>query len=351
MKTDKQIIIAGGGLSGLTLAYLLLQQGIKAVILEASPGIGGRIQTIKGALGTPLELGATWFSDSHPNLLSLIKELELEAFPQYSKGISLFQTKSFEPPQKFFVPESEAPSYRVAGGTTRLIEALAQKLDTSQIQLNKKVTAVKELEDGLIIQTADGDEYIAGICIFCIPPQLVASQINVQPGLPESIYNILPSVQTWMAGSVKFAVEYTRPFWRENGFSGMLYSHAGMIVEMYDHTNFEENRFAIAGFLNPGSASYTPDVRKEFVLQQLGDLLGYEALQPAAYFDKVWKDEFISDGIPVIQRPHQNNGHPLLQETYLNGKLFFCNTETSGEFAGYMEGAIIAVRSLAGKFK
>ena len=75
MNDNQRIVIIGGGLSGLTLAYLLSKRNIKATVLEASARLGGRIQTIKGALETPLELGATWFSDMHPHLLSLIEEL------------------------------------------------------------------------------------------------------------------------------------------------------------------------------------------------------------------------------------------------------------------------------------
>lgn len=75
MKKDKKIIIIGGGLNGLTLAYLLQKKNIQTTVLEASSRLGGRIQTLKGVLGTPLEIGATWFSESHLNLLSLIKEL------------------------------------------------------------------------------------------------------------------------------------------------------------------------------------------------------------------------------------------------------------------------------------
>lgn len=103
MGQNESLFIIGGGLSGLTLAYALSKRNISTTILEASSRVGGRIQTVEGAIGTPLELGATWFSDMHTNLLSLINELGLTKYPQFSKGVSLFQTKSFEPAQKFFL--------------------------------------------------------------------------------------------------------------------------------------------------------------------------------------------------------------------------------------------------------
>lgn len=349
MSDKNRIIIIGGGLSGLTLAYLLSKRNISATILEASARPGGRIQTVRGTLGTPLELGATWFSDMHPNLLSLIEELGLKKYPQFSKGTSLFQTKSFEPPQKFFVPQAENPSYRLAGGTQMLIDTLKAKLPDEAILLNTKVTAINETEKGILLRTDEGKTLETDRVIVCIPPQLVSNNITFSPPLPEVLNTLLPSVQTWMAGSVKFTLEYDQPFWRNEGYSGMLYSHAGIIMEMYDHTNFEENKFGFTGFLNPAAASYTPEVRKEFVLRQLKDLLGEQVLKPTAYFDKVWTDEFILAGSQVIQCPHQNNGHPLLQKSYMNGKLFFAATETSTEYSGYMEGAVIAAQYMAGK--
>jgi len=95
MISTEKVIIVGGGLSGLTLAYLLQKKGVNTTLLEASSRLGGRIQTVKGGLGTPLELGATWFADKHQSLSSLVDELGLQKFPQYSKGITLFQTQSF----------------------------------------------------------------------------------------------------------------------------------------------------------------------------------------------------------------------------------------------------------------
>lgn len=346
MELNEKIIIIGGGLSGLTLAYLLSKRNINAIILEASSRLGGRIQTIKGANETPLELGATWFSDMHQNLLALIEELGLKKYPQFSKGISLFQTKSFEPAQKFFVPEAETPSYRLAGGTEMLITTLSRKLIKENIHLNIKVNSIRQTDKGITVETVDGKSYEADKAVISIPPELAASTIHFVPGLPNNLTTLLPTVQTWMAGAVKFTLEYTEPFWRKEGYSGMLYSHAGIVVEMYDHTNFEGSKYGFTGFLNGSVAGYAPEVRKEFVLKQLVELLGEQAGHPLVYYDKVWTGEYIVSQNQIVQRPHQNNGHPLLQNSYMDGKLFFCNTETATEFPGYMEGAVISASSV-----
>ena len=340
MEIKDRVVIIGGGLSGLSLAYLLEKKGIHALILEASSRLGGRIQTIKGKNGTPLELGATWFSDIHQNLLSLIDELGLIKYPQFSKGISFFKTKSFEPAQQFFVPEADEPSYRLAGGTQALIDALRNQLDPENIHLHVKVTSIKELGNELLIETAGGQQFQAEKVIVCMPPQLAISSIQYAPELGEELGPIFSNVQTWMSGSIKFVLEYNEAFWRENGQSGMLYSHTGIVSEMYDHSNFEESKFGFTGFLNGAAASYTQEARKEYVLQQLHELFGDKILNPLSYFDKIWTDEFISGANQIIQRPHQNNGHKLLQESYLNGRLYFSGTETSSNYPGYMEGAI-----------
>lgn len=347
MYAQEKVVIIGGGLSGLTLAYQLNKRNIPTLLLDASSRLGGRIQTVKGANDTPLELGATWFADKHQHLSSLIHELGLKKFPQLSKGISLFQTKSFEPPQQFFVPEAEEPSYRIGGGTQMLTDTLTLQLTTTTIRLNASVTAIKKEANHLTIELATGELLMAEKVILCLPPALAAAQIQFTPELPATLGSILPTVQTWMAGSLKFAIEYEQPFWRKKGFSGMLFSHADIVVEMYDHGNIEDNRFGFTGFLNGGAAGFSMDVRKENVLRQLTELMGEEARHPITYIDKLWNDEFVMKGNQLIQRPHQNNGHPLLQDAYLEGMLLFCGTETSGEFPGYMEGAVQSAKRVA----
>ena len=91
-----QVIIIGGGLSGLTLAYLLEQKNYAITLIEASSRLGGRIQTVKGNLETPMELGATWFSEEHIQLLSLLAKLGLKKYEQYTKGFPYFKPTSLK---------------------------------------------------------------------------------------------------------------------------------------------------------------------------------------------------------------------------------------------------------------
>ncbi|HEV8238350.1 MAG TPA: NAD(P)/FAD-dependent oxidoreductase [Thermoanaerobaculia bacterium] len=46
IRTDAPVIVVGAGLSGLTIAYELKKAGIEALLLESSPRVGGRIQTV-----------------------------------------------------------------------------------------------------------------------------------------------------------------------------------------------------------------------------------------------------------------------------------------------------------------
>ena len=49
----QDVIVIGGGLSGLTIAYQLKKRGLAVKVLEAQHRLGGRIETIYGKQKRP----------------------------------------------------------------------------------------------------------------------------------------------------------------------------------------------------------------------------------------------------------------------------------------------------------
>ena len=137
---NKTIVIIGAGLSGLLTAYRLQELGFNVKVLEARSRIGGRIHTVESNK-TKVEMGATWFNDSHYHLLDVIEEFKVPYFEQFMTGISYFQTFSNVPPQEIAVP-SDSPSYRFKNGTVDLIDAIFSKLAPETVLLNEKVDKV-----------------------------------------------------------------------------------------------------------------------------------------------------------------------------------------------------------------
>lgn len=338
----REIIVIGAGLSGLTVAYNLRKRGIFCKVLEAQDRIGGRIQTVFGKAGTPMEMGATWFGHVHVHLLKLLQELEIGYFKQKEEGIALFETMSFEPPHRYYIPPSESSSYRVQGGTSSLISALAKFVKEENIKLNTHILEICEENDQLRLRDQNGREYLCHHLVVAMPPRIFAHGIKVHPELPKEASEILQNVQTWMSGSVKFAVEYAVPFWRTKGFSGNVYSQSGLATEMYDHTDFEESKFALKGFLNGSASHFSLEERKARVIQQLVHYYGSEASEFLSYTDKIWDDKYITSPQDGFLLPHQNNGHPIFNGSFMEGKFFFCGAETAKNYGGYMDGAVRA---------
>ncbi|WP_374030627.1 FAD-dependent oxidoreductase [Bdellovibrio bacteriovorus] len=74
-----EVVILGAGAAGLAAAFELKKKKIPFRIFEASSRVGGRVQSVPvfGEAGPVGELGAEFFDNSHVQLLSLAKELNL----------------------------------------------------------------------------------------------------------------------------------------------------------------------------------------------------------------------------------------------------------------------------------
>ena len=92
--TEVDVVVVGGGFSGLSSAYALHKAGLKVAVLEARDRLGGRSQSIPLSTGPGIvELGATWINNStQPAVFALTQEFGLETIEQYDQGLDIRQS-------------------------------------------------------------------------------------------------------------------------------------------------------------------------------------------------------------------------------------------------------------------
>lgn len=339
--TKRDIVIIGAGLSGLLIAAQLKRAGMHIRILEARDRIGGRIFTHTTSNHTPLEMGATWFGDHHPNLMRLLSSLGLDRFPQHMNAKVHFEPGPGIPPQLYDMPP-QAPNYRIKGGTSALIHALADGLSPDELQLSQPVRRITSTEKQVQVAT-DSLDLHADLVISTIPPALLARSVDFEPELPTPLMQIAEETHTWMGDSVKAGLVYEQPFWQKSAGGGTLFSHAGPASEFYDQSDFTDTQFALCGFINPAFSQFSITERTQQIVAQLTRILGPEAQVYSQYREVLWAQEaFTCHPNNPATIPHQHHGHKIFGQSFWQGKLMISGSETSPQFGGYMEGAVVA---------
>lgn len=332
------ILVIGAGLSGLLAAYLLRKEGFAPKILEARNRAGGRIYTFRSENEPSIEMGATWLGNQHHHLLDLLDELDIGISEQFMGNKGFYEPMSVSPPQLVELPPIRDPSYRIEGGTDSVIQALVDHLGRDQILHNQVVNSIRKTDAALEIHT-ETDSFKADFIISTLPPKLLVDRIHFSPSLPDELTGIAAQTHTWMAESIKVALTFDEPFWRNPELSGTIFSSVGPVNEMYDHSG--NNQYALKGFMNSAYQTVSRERRKELVTEQLRRFYGDRADRYLTYQECVWgHDPFTFSPYEQSVLPHQNNGHSIYQESYLENRLFIAGAETATEFSGYMDGAV-----------
>ena len=345
MKTDVTII--GAGLTGLLLAYRLQQHGISFTVVEARDRIGGRIHTIYTPDHTPIEMGATWLGTQHTALFELLQELKIPVFEQSMGGITLFESLSTSPPQRIQIPENQPSSYRIQGGTSTLIHQLANTIPTDHIALGCKVNEISYDEiNGCIVKT-ENQRFTSNKVVSTIPPLLLMNTVRFIPNLPKNITTLANQTHTWMRDSIKVGFSFSKPFWKEHQYSGAVFSNVGPVTELYDHSNYENNKYALKGFIKNEMHLDTAKERQTKVLNQLQKMFGNDIFSYTAYHETLWRNEaFTTFDANQFIFPHQNNGNPVYQNGLYDNNFYIAGSETSPQFGGYMEGAVRSAQNI-----
>jgi len=358
------VAIIGGGLSGLYAAYLLEQQGIEYILLEARNILGGRILSSKSLKdnddteantgttnnGDSFDLGPSWYwPDYQQQLGSLVDDLQLKSFAQFEDGDMMVERSADQLPVRSPGYQSSPPSMRLIGGMSALIEALYSRLDSSRIRTGHIVHSIHHTGNHIEISSEDGLGQITTLqaqhVLLALPPRLAVTNIDFQPPLPVELATQWQATATWMAPHAKYFAVYDKPFWREQGLSGEGRSAIGPLVESHDAS--QNGHGALFGFVGVPAASrqsVSTAVLKEYCRAQLVRLFGSEADAPVTEYLKDWaQDPFTATAADA----HSDGHHASAPRAKANSGIWTnCLTgigsEWSRQFPGYVAGAVEA---------
>jgi monoamine oxidase len=348
----KKVIIVGGGLAGLYAAYLLQQQGIPYLLLEAQPRLGGRILGAQDTQnsGHSFDLGPAWIFPHQKKIQALVKQLDISLFDHYATGDVLYQMSEQQPPRRI-KGAGDLQLLKIKGGTQSLITALQNPLDQNNIQLNHVITNIERHTNlWQLSATHNGIEqsFSADQLMLAMPPRIIAKFLTNKQWISKLLLAHLQHSQTWMAGQAKFVATYATPFWRKQGLSGQIFSQTGPMVETHDastDTNQHHGLFGFMGWPAARRSQMTEKQLKDACLAQLVSCYGPDAYDFTECYYKDWAtDQFIcttNDSLEASRHPEFTLSNHRQELAALH--LHFIGSEFASIDPGYLEGALDAV--------
>ncbi len=142
---SKEVLIFGGGLSGLSAAYFLKKNGIPYRIFEGSNRLGGRVLSQRfPAPITSIDLGARYLDSMDQEVIELIKEMNVD-----------LEDAPFQKNSHFFCMNKEVMSY----------QSVLSAYSATVKSWNKELARVRKLTDQLA-QDPYFEDVISGLTAY-----------------------------------------------------------------------------------------------------------------------------------------------------------------------------------------
>ncbi|WP_031068167.1 flavin monoamine oxidase family protein [Streptomyces sp. NRRL WC-3742] len=233
--------------------------------------------------------------------------------------------------------EGGANEDRFVETTQEIAKRAAERLG-DRVRLATPVRRITQDGNGVTVHT-DSGEIHAGYAIVTAAPAHRAT-IEYEPALPERAEGL---TRTWRMGVLSKAfVAYDKPFWRADGCSGEAVTDTGTVFITFDVSPTPAGPGVLMAFCDPRVFDgFSPETRRDLVVQQLVDLYGPQASTPIDYLDHRWGAEPFAPGGPhPVAGPHATVSYGrALGEPH--GRIHWAGTETAGEWAGTMNGAVL----------
>jgi monoamine oxidase len=240
---------------------------------------------------------------------------------------------------------------RITETTQEIARRLAEQLG-DRVVVDAPVRHITQDENGVTIHT-DSATIGARYAIVTTAPAHRAD-IEFEPPLPDSTEGL---TKTWRMGALSKAfVAYDKPFWRVNGLSGEAVTDTGTVFITFDVSPDSGGPGVLMAFCDPRVFDgFSPEIRRSRVVQQLVDLYGPQASATIDYVDHFWGTEAFAPGGPnPAVAPYATVSYASAL-TEPHGRIDWAGTETAGEWAGCMNGAVLtglrAAERVAGRLR
>uniref|UniRef100_A0AC11DIY1 Monoamine oxidase A n=1 Tax=Ovis aries TaxID=9940 RepID=A0AC11DIY1_SHEEP len=383
------VVVIGGGISGLSAAKLLAEHEVNVLVLEARERVGGRTYTVRNEHVDYVDVGGAYVGPTQNRILRLSKQLGLETYkvnvnerlvhyvkipadapweaPHAAEWDKMTMkdliekicwTKTARQFASLFVninvtsePHEVSALWflwyvKQCGGTTRIFsitnggqerkfvggsgqvsERIMQLLG-DRVKLRSPVTYVDQSSENITIETLNRELYECQYVISAIPPTLT-SKIHFRPELPSERNQLIQRLP--MGAIIKCMMYYKEAFWKKKDYCGC------MIIED------EEAPISITLDDTKPDGSLPAIMGKRKICELYAKVLGsQEALHPVHYEEKNWCQEQYSGGCYTAYYPPgimTQYGRVIRQPV---GRIYFAGTETATQWSGYMEGAVEA---------
>ena len=346
MYEHHSVIVIGAGLSGLYAAWKLHQQQADVLVLEARSRTGGRIrsETPEG-FSSAVDLGPAWIWPAfQQRLRGLVDELEIPLFRQYINGDMLYEMETAEI-HRHAGPSAHGESWRIAGGSAALTDQLGSKLPESSIQTGTRVRSIRQ--DRLEIEAERNGQrvgYRADQIILALPPRLLLENIELIPEIEVATQRVWRNTPTWMASHSKIIFVYDRPFWREQGLSGEVFSKRGPLSEIYDGSPADESFYALTAFVGVNARQrqqMSESDLQQACMDQLVRLFRAASREVRQIMASDWSREpDTATNLDLNTVPHHPQYPASAPRQLWDHCLMLAGSELAREQGGYLEGAL-----------
>lgn len=226
---------------------------------------------------------------------------------------------------------------RIVETTQEIARRLADHLG-DRVIVDAPVRRVLQDANDLTIHT-DSLAVKAKHAILTTAPEHRAD-IQFEPPLPPKAQGL---ARAWRMGALSKAfVAYEQPFWRTEALSGEAVTDTGTVFITFDVSPDPKGPGILMAFCDPRVFdSFDINDRRRHVIRQLVDLYGSRAGKPIDYLDHRWAAEPFAPGGPNPAVAPYSTTSFASALTEPHGRVEWAGTETAGEWAGCMNGAVL----------